>query len=181
VIEVVLSHVGFDDPLGGYCIDRIEKMKGSRLQWLPDCAQTLLHGMNKDWHTSSIDQVLRIIPPGDVNSLVALESDGLIRVFTIICRVVWGREAGEVEGDTREALASVEGIARFPNRRAEDVHERVLQILEMELHLTRVAAGIVAGAQILTIFAELPRLAVTNYHRRLAVLTLNRELQYPAE
>jgi hypothetical protein len=93
-------------------------------------------------------------------------------VFTLSCRALWGREAGAIAECAEGALAGVAAMGEYRDRGEEGLSGIVLQILEMELTLTWVAGGIIDRDRISAICAELPRLAVTDHHRRLPLLTL---------
>jgi hypothetical protein len=111
---------------------------------------------------------MEILAPDDLERLMGgIDS----RVYAQLPSAL-GKGGGAIAQCAEGVLASLAPMGEYPDRGEEGVSPIVLQILEMELTLTWVAGGTIDRDRISAIFTELLRLAVTDPHRRLPLLTL---------
>jgi hypothetical protein len=172
VFKAVLAQVGPDHDLGQFCLQNMAQRIAKTPDFLPDCICALIPIFSVNWRVIPLLKVLDLIRLKSRENLADLEDDGIIPYFTFSCRLLWGAEADVVEQWTSEHLAHLEWLASLDEVHSRRISPLLLEILEMEVVLTRLAAGIVDGVRIQATLASLHRTAISDYHRLLAVATL---------
>jgi hypothetical protein len=172
VLRGVLAQAGLDHELGQRCLQEMIQVLQQSPVFIPDFIQALFPFFSRNWHIFPLPFILEIIQVTDRDILARFEDFELILYFTFGCRVIWGAEENVVQEWTNGQLESLTSLAVLDESESANIRNRLLEILEMEVVLTRLAAGIVDEDRIPKILGNLPQLAISDYHRLLAVLTL---------
>jgi hypothetical protein len=181
VFGAVLTQVGPNHELGRRCLQTMAERIAAQRFFIPDFITAILPTLKRDWRVIPISFILDVIRLRERDELLDFHEESIITYFTFVCRVIWGSRAAIVQVWTKEQLANLAWLAALDESDGDQISHHMLEILEMETVLTRVAAGIVDEDRIVVILRNLPRTAISDYHRLLAVSALGPLLVQSAE
>jgi hypothetical protein len=147
-----------------FCLACIQKIAIEQSIFLSDVARVLYQLLRRDWQALSLETALALLPLPPASDGAEMDPIDLIPWFTLRCRLLFDAPSEIVRLETEPMLkwlASVRDTIESPDMVI------VCDVLWTEVALLAVAAGADCAQFVLEL---LPRTAVTNYHRLLAIV-----------
>jgi hypothetical protein len=164
LLGAILVQFGTDNELGISCIQHIYEFERESVVFIADRALALCPLLSRNLRAIPVEQVLEIVNP-PTSGFEELHSIELVQWETFICRIIWKTSQEIVRKGTEMIRVVISKVA--------DVPDLLLEIIFMEVTLVELSVGIFDPNVILEMLRRLPMIAISNYHRNLAINVLN--------